>query len=94
MEYKRLTKQYPDGHKEIVGIKNDWCNRFDNTSTVTREALDRLFELEDKIESGELIFSKDCSKCKYENNFVTQYPCSHCCYCYTGKFEPKGAGNE
>ena len=49
----------------------------------------RLKMLEDKIENGELVFSKDCSKCKYENNFAHQFPCSHCCYCYTGKFEPK-----
>lgn len=82
MEYKRVTSSYS---RELL-INS--CN-----AQTIKEIISRLCELEDKIESGELILSKDCSKCKYENNLATQYPCSHCCYCYTGKFEPKGAGN-
>lgn len=30
---------------------------------------------------------RDCAKCKHYSKSNQQYPCSHCCNCYTDKFE-------
>lgn len=55
MEYKRLTKRDCAGY--VVPVKPITSGYDDNnTPIVKEELLDRLAELEDKIEAGKLIF--------------------------------------
>lgn len=57
-DYKRLTKRDEFGNADIIGLDSHELASsldFDGLSKLTSAALNRLAELEDKIESGEIV---------------------------------------
>lgn len=61
MEYERLTEWDEYGNADIVGVNMPdvyYCVEFDEVNILTT-ALNRLAELEDKIESGDLVDRKE-----------------------------------
>ena len=39
--------------------------------------------------TADVVEFKDCEQCIHSGKQVTEYPCSHCRYCYTDKFQPR-----
>ena len=39
--------------------------------------------------TADVVEVKDCEQCIHSGKQVTEYPCSHCRYCYKDKFQPR-----
>ena len=39
--------------------------------------------------TADVVEVKDCGQCIHFGKHATEYPCSHCRYCYTDKFQPR-----
>ena len=39
--------------------------------------------------TADVVEVKDCEQCIHSCKHATEYPCSHCRYCYTDKFQPR-----
>ena len=61
---------------------------------------ERLMDCVRDMPTADVIEFKDCEQCIHYGKQATEYPCSHCRYCYTDKFQqnytraPKERGGE
>lgn len=85
---KRLTSRKPDG---LVVFNDEKSGKYisDMNYGEVRRCMDRLATFEELINEGKLIETPRCAECKYEENNIHQFPCSHCLHSYDSKFEHK-----
>ena len=70
MKYKRLTTKDEEGNWQV------WEDDYSHPFEALQVAIDRLAELEDKIEKGDLVSIKSVSKF-IEMAFASEPPCSY-----------------
>ena len=93
MEYKRLTERNKDGvavYKKKCDGGSVWENEFIAVER-ENEVLDRLAELEDKIEQGTLKEEKTCVYQEYNDGDWSYWECSNCGepFCFNNECTPE-----